>query len=152
MIEPIISFSCPEDDIADGCKTAKSCIYPDPSDSNGFLQCDDSGQVYHQKCNPSLVWNDKIKNCDAPRRRPSARKTTEPPVARDKKRPAPRDQERPTFPDQERPASRDKKRPAPRDQERPTFPDQDQERPAPRDQDKKRPTSRTRKPSIDEFL
>ena len=69
MTEPILgSFSCPEEDIADGCKTALSCLYPNPSDQNGFLQCDDSGQVYRQKCNPGLVWNDKIKNCDAPSR------------------------------------------------------------------------------------
>jgi hypothetical protein len=82
MIEPIISFTCPEDDIASGCLTASSCLYPDPSDRNGFLQCDDSGQVYNQKCNRGLVWNDKIKNCDAPNRREVTRTTTEAPITR----------------------------------------------------------------------
>ena len=62
------AFVCPQEDMDTGCKDPKECIYPDPSDCNGFIQCNDAGEVFHQKCNVGLEWNDRIKNCDTPRR------------------------------------------------------------------------------------
>ena len=56
-------FVCPEEDIDGGCKEATSCIYANPADRHGFIQCDDGGRVYFKKCNAGLVWKDRIKNC-----------------------------------------------------------------------------------------
>ncbi|CAF1159372.1 unnamed protein product [Adineta steineri] len=60
-------FRCPEKDIDEGCKDPLSCMYPNPNDCNGFIQCDDSGRIYYKSCNPGLLWNDIIRNCDIPR-------------------------------------------------------------------------------------
>ena len=60
-------FTCPPDDIETGCKDPTMCIYPDFNDCNGFIQCNDGGQIFHKKCNVGLEWNDLIKNCDEPR-------------------------------------------------------------------------------------
>jgi hypothetical protein len=61
------SFTCPEEDIDKGCKNPLSCLYPNPDNCNGFIQCDDAGRVYYKKCAGGLHWNDLIKNCDEPR-------------------------------------------------------------------------------------
>ena len=61
-------FICPAEDMATGCTDPKMCIYPDPSDCHGFIQCTDGGQIFHQKCNAGLAWIDEIKNCGAPSR------------------------------------------------------------------------------------
>ncbi|CAF1218014.1 unnamed protein product [Adineta ricciae] len=61
-------FVCPEKDILGGCKDPKECIYQNPNDCGGFIQCDDSGKVYYKKCNVGLKWNNRIKNCDIPRK------------------------------------------------------------------------------------
>ncbi|UJR11672.1 hypothetical protein I4U23_015853 [Adineta vaga] len=70
------NFVCPEKDILGGCKDAMECIYENPDDCDGFIQCDDSGQVYYQKCNNGLKWNDRIKNCDIARRTTCGRHQT----------------------------------------------------------------------------
>jgi len=61
-------FVCPLEDTDTGCKDPNSCIYADPNNCNGFIQCTDGGQVFHKDCNVGLEWNDLIKNCDEPRR------------------------------------------------------------------------------------
>lgn len=60
-------FVCPSEDIETGCKDPMSCIYPDPNNCNGFIQCNDAGQIFYKECNIGLEWNDLIKNCDEPR-------------------------------------------------------------------------------------
>lgn len=59
-------FICPPEDTMTGCKDPKSCIYPDPNNCNGFIQCNDAGQIFYQNCNQGLEWNDSIKNCEEP--------------------------------------------------------------------------------------
>ncbi len=57
-------FTCPEEDIMGGCKDPTMCIYADPNNCHGLIQCTDGGEVFHQNCNVGLEWNDSIKNCD----------------------------------------------------------------------------------------
>lgn len=56
------------EDIENGCSDPKSCLYPDPNNCNGFIQCDDGGQVHHQQCSGGLFWNDRVKDCTGPNR------------------------------------------------------------------------------------
>lgn len=61
-------FRCPQKDIETGCLDPKMCIYPDPYNCNGFIQCTDGGVVFRKNCNRDLEWNERIKNCDEPKR------------------------------------------------------------------------------------
>jgi len=49
-----------------GCDGAESCLYPDPETCKGFIQCDQTGRVFHMKCPKGLEWNQKRKTCDWP--------------------------------------------------------------------------------------
>lgn len=57
------SFECPEEDVSKGCADPTACLYPNPYDKHGFIQCNDGGQVFYKRCNRGLVWNDRLKNC-----------------------------------------------------------------------------------------
>ena len=70
---PVPEFVCPSEDIsATKCMGPKDCLYPDPTNCNGFIQCapaDDTyttGTVYHMPCPDGLLWNDVQKWCDWP--------------------------------------------------------------------------------------
>jgi len=62
-----MGFVCPEEDMEGGCKNGDECIYADPTNCYGFIQCTDWGKIIRKKCNFGLQWNDNIKNCDHPR-------------------------------------------------------------------------------------
>lgn len=60
------TIKCPAGDIADDCRGPKVCLYADPEDSTGFIQCNDAGMAYKLPCPAGLEWNDIGKICDYP--------------------------------------------------------------------------------------
>jgi len=61
-------FTCPPDDGTVRCRQPKECMFSDPNNCAGFIECDEAGQTFPQQCNLGLLWNDRIKNCDHPAR------------------------------------------------------------------------------------
>ena len=65
---PITSgYPCPQDEIAaTGCRGATDCLYPNPSNCNRFVQCNDAGIAYDMPCVADLHFNEKTRQCDWP--------------------------------------------------------------------------------------
>jgi len=60
------TFKCPASDIVDDCRGPKDCLYPDPDDAGGYIQCNGAGMAYKMSCPADLWWNDTAKICDFP--------------------------------------------------------------------------------------